>query len=161
MRLRLPQSRPAVQRVGEGVRLIQHLLITIPDHNAFYSLYADGPHVWKTYDQAGKTTTLCYPPGSAVALYYTYPNHREACVIRNLPDVSGAVPLPGLSRRVSILCGVRASKVDKLRRAVGFLRARGIAFALPDGFYIRLRFILDQRGPLNYTALRKLAAELP
>ena len=134
-----------------------HLEITIPDCNSFYSLYADGILSWKTYDRHKKVNLLYYSPGAAVILYYTYPTHRQACVIRNT-DSPNAVSLPGLSKKVSLLFSVHASRVDKLKRAAGWLNKHSHgAFSHDDGFYIRLVYLLEQRGRINYTALSKLA----
>jgi len=136
------------------------LEITIPDRSSFFTLYADGPHSWKTYDRLKKRTLLYYPPGAAVILYYTYPTHREACVIRNIGDEAGTggCMLPGLSKKVFVLFRVRASRVDKLKRAAGWLNKHSSgAFAHDDGFYARLVYLLEQRGKLNYAALGRLA----
>jgi len=138
-----------------------HLEITIPDHNSFYTLYADGIHAWKTYDRQKKHTLLYYAPGSVVFLYYTYTTHRQACVIRNTQDDTG-VMLPGLSKKVSLLFNICASRVDKLKRAAGWLNKHSAgAFAHDDGFYTRLVYILEQRGKINYPALSKLAESSP
>jgi len=134
-----------------------HLCVTIPDHNYFYTLYSDGGHAWKTYDQLEKHTLLYYAPGAVVFLYYTYTAYREACVIR-VQEGDGGVALPGLSKKVSVLFRVRASRVDKLKRAAGWLNKHSAgAFAHDDGFYIRLSYILEQHGKINYPALSKLA----
>jgi hypothetical protein len=138
-----------------------HLEITIPDLNSFYTLFADGPHAWKTYDRQKKHTLIYYPPGAAVILYYTYPTYREACVIRNSQEDTGVI-LPGLSKKVSLLFRVRASRVDKLKRAAGWLNKHASgACAHDDGFYARLVYLLEQRGKLNYAALSKLAESSP
>jgi len=137
--------------------LKNHLEVTVPDYNSFYSLYSDGNHSWKTYDRLEKHTLIYYAPGSVVFLYYTYITYREACVIRYIRDENG-VWLPGLSKKVSLLFRVRASRVDKLKRAAGWLKKHSAgAFAHDDGFYIRLSYILERRGKINYTALGKLA----
>ena len=133
-----------------------HLEITIPDYNSFYTLYSEGSHSWKTYDHVEKQTLLYYPPGSVVVLYYTYATYREACVIRYTNPVTGVL-LPGISKRVNVLFRVRASRVDKLKRAVGWLNQHSAgAGAHNDGFYIRLVYILEKRGKINYAALSKL-----
>jgi hypothetical protein len=139
--------------------LTPHFLeVIIPDHNSFYSLFADGLHSWKTYDRAKRATIITYPRNAVLFLYYTYPTHREACAVRNTPPESGGLLLPGLSKTVSPLFSVRASKVDKLKRAVAFLNKHsGGAYDRDDGFYIRLFFLLQQRGKINYIALEKLA----
>ena len=134
-----------------------HLEVTIPDYNSFYTLYSEGPHSWKTYDQAEKQTLLYYPTGSVVILYYTYVTYREACVIRNY-NINTSILLPGLSKRVNVLFRVRASRVDKLKRAVSWLNTHSAgACAHNDGFYIRLVYLLEQRGKINYAALSRLA----
>jgi len=134
-----------------------HLEITIPDCSSFYSLFSDGNHSWKTYDRQKKHTLFYYAPDAVVILYYTYVTYREACVIRNIQDDAG-VMLPGLSKKVSLLFRVRASRVDKLKRAAAWLNKHfSGAFAQEDGFYTRLVYLLEQRGKLNYAALGKLA----
>ena len=131
------------------------LIITIPDNPSFYSLYADGPYSRKIYSKENAASLFAYAPGAAVVLYYTYPTHRAASLIRNTP---GNAEFPGLSRRVSVLWTVHASKVDKLKRAVSFLNKhfKG-SFEFSNDFYIRLFFILQRRGKLNYISLRNLA----
>ena len=131
--------------------------ITIPDKNSFFSLYAIGEHTRKVYIEKDKATILSYFENAIIYLFYTYPTHRVACVIRNEP---GSTSLPCLSRNISLLFSVHASKVDKLHRAFFFLNKRGIAFSLPDSFYLRLYFIVSQRGKINYGALRKLLDDI-
>ena len=131
------------------------LVIIIPDKANFYSLYADGLFSRKTYDKETEASFFAYEPGQPVFLYYTYPNHRAASLIRNVP---GDVALPGLSKKVSLLFTVHASKVDKLKRAISFLNKNaGGAYQYTDDFYTRLYFILQKRGKLSYLSLRSLA----
>jgi hypothetical protein len=133
-----------------------HLEITIPDHNSFYTLYSDGILAWKTYDRENKKSLMYYPPGAVVFLYYTYPTRREACVIRYSVKDKGIL-LPGLSKKVTLLFDVAASRVDKLKRAASWLNKHSSgAYFHDDGFYIRLYYILLQRGKINYPALNNL-----
>jgi hypothetical protein len=138
-------------------------MAAIPDRNRFYTLYADGPHAWKTYDREKKQTLLFYPPGAVVFLYYTYPTHREACAVRYSGDGAAVAMLPGLSKKTALLFRARASRSDKLKRAAGWLKAHSPvgAFGHGDGFYIRLACLLEQRGKLGYAALRELAERSP
>jgi hypothetical protein len=132
------------------------LNVSIPDENAFYSLYADGPTLSKFYDKHNKVTVITYGADAVVVLYYTYPAHREACVVRN--TAGGQISLPGLSKKITMLFSVQASCVDKLKRAVGYINTncRPNAFSRGNGFYIRLYYLLLQRGKLNYFALKNL-----
>ncbi len=131
------------------------LVVAIPDESYFYSLYADGIFSRKAYVKDTGESYFAYPPGSVVFLYYTYPTHRAASAVRHAP---GGASLPGLSKKVSLLFTVHASKVDKLKRAVGYLNKNaGGAYRFGDGFYTRLYFILESKGRLNYLALRNLA----
>jgi hypothetical protein len=140
---------------GSGFGLPGELVVTIPDEPSFYSLYADGLYSRKVYHKETGETCLAYPEGSVVFLYYTYPNHRAVTCVRNVP---GKAALPGLSKMVSVLFTVHASRVDKLKRAVGHLNEHaGGAYRFGDDFYLRLWFVLMQRGKLNYVGLRNLA----
>ena len=131
------------------------LVAVIPDKSSFYSLYADGLFTRKVYCKDTGVSFFSYAQGAAVFLFYTYPNLRAASLVRNVP---GDAALPGLSKKVSLLFTVHASKVDKLKRAIGFLNANaGGAYGYSDDFYTRLYFILNQRGKINYPALRNLA----
>ena len=144
----------------EKIYMAKHLEVTIPDRNAFYSIYADGLLRRKTYIRELKSTVIEYGHNAVIVLYYTYPTHREACLVRNAAASSSPVLLPGVSQKVSLLFSVQASRVDKLKRAIGFLHSNyHNAFSHDDGFYIRLHFILRQRGKLNYTALRELVVK--
>jgi hypothetical protein len=137
---------------------MKSLIVTVPEKPPFYSLYADGLYSWKMRSAELKATLLSYPQGAALALYYTYPAHREACLIRVSPR--GSRLLPGLSRPVSLIFSVQASRTDKLRRALAFLNANaGGAFNFDDPFYTRLGFIIQTRGKLNYPALKRLASD--
>ena len=130
---------------------------SIPDRAAFCTLYADGRHVRRTHGDG--RTVLCYTAGAVVFLYYTYPAFREALAVRNTPE--GGLALPYLSKRVSVLFRVRASRVDKLKRAVGYLNANHSpdAYSRDDGFYTRLAFVMERRGKLCRTTLGIIAGE--
>jgi hypothetical protein len=131
------------------------LVIAIPDKSSFYSLYADGLFARKAYDKNTGESFFAYDKEALIFLYYPYPTHRAASAVRNVP---GRAALPGLSKKVQVLFTVHASKVDKLKRAVGFLNKNaGGAYRHGDGFYARLYFILQLRGKLNCQALQSNA----
>jgi len=129
----------------------------IPDRAVFCTLYADGRHMRKTRGEG--LTVLSYPADAVVFLYYTYPTFREGMAVRNTRE--GGIALPCLSKRVSVLFRVRASGVDKLKRAVGFVNANygTDAYSRDDGFYTRLAYVLERRGKLCRTTLGEIAGE--
>jgi hypothetical protein len=132
------------------------LIVTIPKNASFYTLYSDGLHCAKTIDVKTSLVSFHYPQNEAVFLYYTYPHHREAFLIRNTEN--GDVSLPSLSKKVSVLFTARASRVDKLKRAVSFLNVHTKGANLfSDDFYIRLWLILEKKGKLDYPALLGIA----
>ncbi|MDR2864331.1 MAG: hypothetical protein LBV68_01815 [Spirochaetaceae bacterium] len=136
------------------------LKITIPDNNNYYSLYADGVCEKREYIKESGITRFTYREGAAIFLYYTYPAHREVCLIRNVSvPLSGTlIFLPSLSNKVEQLFSLSASGVDKTKRAAGFLHKHyGSAHDWSDDFYIRLYFLLRKGGKINYFALEKLA----
>jgi len=139
--------------------LPEELVVSIPDKPSFYSLYADGIFTRKIYLKESGLSLFAYKPGAAVFLFYTYPNHRAISLIRN---EHGNAELPGLNHNVRVIFTVHASKVDKLRRAIGFLNKHaGGAYHHDDDFYIRLYFILLKKGKLNYFSLRSLVKQSP
>ncbi|GMO61628.1 MAG: hypothetical protein Ta2A_07830 [Treponemataceae bacterium] len=135
------------------------LKIYIPEKPPFYTLYAQGLFNWKSFDRIKRVTVFEYPANAVIALYYSYPSYREVSVIRNTENDDG-IMLPALSKKVSVLFSLRASRFDKLRRAISFLNEHTEhgAYSFDDGFYTRLYFLLLQRGKINYTALKQLIA---
>jgi hypothetical protein len=133
------------------------LTVAISARRRFYSLYADGPFERKLFVPETQTTYLAYAGGAALALYYTYPTHRAAALVRN-DDGADADAFPGLSKSVRTLFQVRASKTDTLRRALARLNEKhGGAFSFSDDFYTRLAFLIGRPGKLDYVALDLLA----
>jgi hypothetical protein len=134
------------------------LEITIPPPDNFYNLYADGDCIRKEYNKKTDITTLYYKEGSAVFLYYTYPTHRRVYLIRNRDSVCSK-SLPGLSGKVFILFKQYASRVDKTKKAVSYLKTHtNGAYSFPDLFYLRLDCILKKREGINYMELAALCA---
>ncbi len=132
---------------------ILHIFIPSTEHRFFYTLYAFGNYGSKRPVQGG--TDFDFIQGSLIFLYYTYPAHRRAYAVR-FTDTNGK-PLPGLSLPVKVLLHAYASKVDKLKKAVSYISEHfGSPFLLPDIFYLRLELILNQRGKINYEAIRAL-----
>ncbi|GHU41746.1 hypothetical protein FACS1894190_10220 [Spirochaetia bacterium] len=132
------------------------LVITINDANKYYSLYADGLLLSKTYDKEIGITELTYNENEAVFLYYTYPAHRRVYLIRNTQTGKLSV-LPGLSNEVNIIFKHIASRVDKTRRVVSFLNEHfQNAYRFTNDFYLRLDCLIAAKGKLNYLALNQL-----
>jgi hypothetical protein len=135
--------------------LNDELLIVIPDKESAFSLFADGIYTAKRFQKDSGNSIFSFPNMAAVFLFYTYPKLRVASLIRNTP---GAAALPGLSKKVSLLFSVYSSRVDKLKRAIGYLNKNACgAYHFSDDFYLRLFYVLQKRGKLNYPALTEIA----
>lgn len=128
----------------------------IPEFNSYYRLYADGPHTEKRYVRSRGVTRLVYPGDAAIFLYYSYPAYREAVAVRNAPE--GGITLPSVLGPVRPLFRAGSSAAGKLKKAAEYLNENcGGAYCFPDGFYIRLYFLLMKKGPLPERELGALA----
>lgn len=127
--------------------------IVVPEDNNFYHLFSFGyGGVEKVLD---KGFEFSYPTGSVILLYYTYPHHRRAYVVRYTG--SDGVMLPGVSAPVKVLVRVHASKVDKLKKSVSYIKEHfGNVFSYKDTFYERLDCVIMQKGAINYEAVDML-----
>lgn len=126
-------------------------ILTTPQ---FYTLYADGRY--ETMVKTPNGVQLLYPPDAVIFLYYTFPAHRRVYCVRN--SGFGKSTLPGLSSPVSILFKQYASRVDKTKKAVSYLREHypHFAYEMPDAFYTRLAILLLEKGKISYTSLESL-----
>lgn len=131
------------------------LNIAIQSNAQFYTLYADGAE--DTMIQTPSATVLQYAPQTIVFLYYTFPTHRRVYCIRNTMSQK-ICALPGLSHQVTVLFKQFASRVDKTKKAVSFLREHYIdnVFLFDDVFYYRLDILLKSKGKLDYYELDAL-----
>jgi hypothetical protein len=133
-----------------------NLIITNTPNN-FYSIYSDGIFDKKHFDKESGITTLEYKNNSAVLLYYTYPVHRRVYLVRNVSNETNLTGLPSLSKKVKIIFKNTASRVDKTRRAFGRIREHyGGPFVFPDDFYLRLDFLIKQKGKIKYSLIDAL-----
>jgi len=66
--------------------------------------------------------------------------------------------LPGLSHSVTVLFKQFASRVDKTKKAISYLREhyQDYAYSLNDSFYYRLDILLQAKGKLDYYELDAL-----
>jgi hypothetical protein len=135
------------------------LSVFIPERNNYYSLYAAGPFIHKSFDKDSGVTELTYDINTVILLYYVYPSWREAVLARNTP--AGSDALPGLSKRVKKIFTLSGSRFDKLRRAVKFLNTNTQPgfFERSDDFYIRLYMELIRKGRIAYTRIETIAKE--
>lgn len=125
--------------------------VLVPAKQKFYTLYSDGPYVDKQPLEEG--TVFSYLENSILFLYYTYPTHRRAYIVRCCN--SGTTPLPGFSVPVKVLSRCHASKVNKLKKSVSFLSEHyKNPFTFSDAFYSRLHLILQEKGKINYEKIR-------
>lgn len=131
------------------------LQVFISDNPHFHTLYSDGQEI--TMVKNNEASVLLYPTDAVIFLYYTYPTHRRVYCVR-YKDSQSMVELPDLSDKVTILFKQYASRVDKTKRAVSFLREHypEYAYSFSDGFYHRLDVILLKKGSLDYYELGEL-----
>jgi hypothetical protein len=131
-----------------------NLIITNTPNN-FYSIYSDGIFEKKHFDKEAGITTLEYKENAVVLLYYTYPVHRRVYLVRNVSDeTKNLTGLPSLSKKVKIIFKNTASRVDKTRRAFGHIREHyGDPFIFSDDFYLRLDFLIKQKGKIKYSLI--------
>jgi hypothetical protein len=127
-----------------------NLIITVTPNN-FYSVYSDGVFERKHFDKDAEITILEYGEKAVILLYYTYPVHRRVYLVRNISDETNLTGLPSLSKKVKIIFKNTASRVDKTRRVFGHIREHyGSPFIFPDDFYLRLDFLIKQKGKIKY-----------
>lgn len=132
---------------------IIHVLIPHKEKPSYYTLYVKGNYSTKKDFADG--VNFEFVQNSLLILYYTYPAHRRAYVVRFTGNDN--THLPGLSQPVKILLVVHASKVDKLKKAISFIQEHYFKPTyLPDLFYYRLEQIIKQKGKLNYETLHCL-----
>ncbi len=130
--------------------------ILVPNEKNFYTLYSDGLETFKQAVPSG--TLFTYPPKSIIILYYTYPTHRRAYVVRYVESPNTQlITLPGVSLPVKELIRVHASKVDKLKKSISYLKEHTHnVYQLSDSFFIRLHYLLQKKGKVNYESLKAL-----
>lgn len=134
---------------------ILHVLIPHKENN-FYTLYVSGCYGAKTPISDG--TDFSFISGSLLVLYYTYPAHRRAYIVRFTEN--GKTELPGLSEPIHKIICVYASKVDKLKKSLSYIQEHyEFLFSLPDIFFVRLERVIQRKGKLNYDALRSLCEQ--
>lgn len=138
------------------MRMKEMLKITILKNPQFFTLYADGNE--ETILKTNTSSVLLYPPDAVIFLYYTFSTHRRVYCVRNVIN-KNAIILPGLSQEVTILFKQFASRVDKTKKVVSFLREHYSenVFVFDDGFYVRLDVLLKMKGTLDYYALDLLS----
>jgi hypothetical protein len=131
------------------------LEVTIQKNPQFFSLYADGQE--DTIIKNHSSSILLYPPDAVIFLYYTFPTHRRVYCVRNT-NKEHMCELPGLSHSIAVLFKQFASRVDKTKKAVSYLREHypHSAFSFDDGFYLRLDILLQLKGKLDYSELEAL-----
>jgi hypothetical protein len=131
------------------------LVITVHDENKYYGLYADGIYSEKRYIKSTRATKLFYGENAVIFLYYTYPAYREVCAVRNTEHKG--IYLPSLSKKVYPLFTLSSSRVDSVKRAVSFLnKTYGSAYNFSDDFYIRLYFLLLEKGGARESGIKRI-----
>jgi hypothetical protein len=90
------------------------LTVHIPEYS-FFTLYARGNILGKRTVN-GLGTFIRF--GGVVLLYYKYPHHRRAYVVRSCDELSYYPPvsLPNIKQRVGIILWAKGRRIDILRR---------------------------------------------
>jgi hypothetical protein len=93
------------------------LQVYIPEQS-FFTLYARGS-IEEHTTVPGKGTFIRFEEGSAVILFYKYPHHRRAYIVRAGEELRYYRPvrLPQVKGPVGILLKAKGRRVDILRRA--------------------------------------------
>ena len=134
-----------------------HVLIPQRAHS-FYTLYVYGAYGGKREVPGG--TDFDFIGNSLLVLYYTYPAHRRAYIVRYTDADGGNIELPGLSCPVRKIICVYASKVDKLKKALSYIGEHYFSpLNLPDLFYVRLERLLLRKGKIDYSAIKNLCEQ--
>ena len=134
------------------------LHVLIPQREqSFYTLYVYGAYGGKREVPDG--TDFDFISNSLLVLYYTYPAHRRAYIVRFTAGGNN-IELPGLSRPVKKIICVYASKVDKLKKALSYIGEHYFSpLILPDLFYVRLERLLLRKGKIDYPAIKNLCEQ--
>jgi hypothetical protein len=90
------------------------LTVHIPEQS-FFTLYARGNILGKR-TVTGRGTFIRFD--GVVVLYYTYPHHRRAYIVRSVDALSCYPPvaLPNVKQKVGVILRAKGRRIDILRR---------------------------------------------
>jgi hypothetical protein len=136
--------------------------VHIPERS-FFTLYARG----SIEDHAavpGKGTFIRFEDGSAVILFYKYPRHRRAYIVRAGKELRYYRPvrLPNVKEPVGILLKAKGRRVDILRRAYFNLeRINGPeVYRYGTKFWQRIACLIDNYNGRQTAAVKSSLIEL-
>lgn len=121
----------------------------------FFSLYCEGPFFLQTFTE--DSSVFHFKENAVLFLYYTFSAHRRVYCIRNETS-SFMSELPNVNKKTTILFKQFASRVDKTKRAVSYLKEHyeNYSFSFDNQFYYKLDILLKEKGKLNYVLLDAL-----
>lgn len=134
---------------------IVNLGIKIYDKPEYFSLYCDGLDAVQNREK--DSSIFLYPNNAIIFLFYTYPSHRRVYCVKNC-NSSLMYELPNVNRKTTILFKQFASKVDKTKKAVSFIKEHypKYVYKYSDVFYYKLDIIIKEKGKLDYYVLDAL-----
>jgi hypothetical protein len=119
--------------------------VYIPERS-FFTLYARGS-VGESATVPGTGTFIRFEDASVVILFYQYPRHRRAYIVRAGKELRYYRPvrLPNVQDPVGILCKAKGRRVDILRRAYFNLeRINGVeVYRYRTKFWQRIACLID------------------
>jgi hypothetical protein len=130
------------------------LNVHIPE-DSFFTLYARGKIEYKqTVDDLG--TFIRFE--GAVILFYKYPRHRRAYIVRNVEELGNypAITLPNVKQKVGVIYRAGGRRVDILRRVwwnLEQINGRKV-YAFDTLFWQKVGCLLDNSRSPNQAAGR-------
>jgi len=128
-------------------------VIVYAGYNTIFSLFVEG-----VYEKQENEIDFYLSEGYKAVLYYTYPKYRKAFLVR--PSLPGEASqyLPNVEGGLIVLGEFQRSKVDKIKKALSFLRTKEDVIKTlkrNDLFFRKLGFVLQAKGRLDYVLLER------
>jgi hypothetical protein len=138
------------------------LLVYIPE-KSFFTLYARGS-IEESATVPGTGTFVRFEDRSVVILFYKYPRHRRAYIVRAGEDLRCYRPvrLPNVKSPVGILLKAKGRRVDILRRTYFNLeQINGLAvYRFKTRFWQRVACLIDNYDGHHTAAIKSNLMEL-
>jgi hypothetical protein len=136
--------------LGDSMNDIKAFLGT----NQHFSLYVEG-----IYDNISDDNIMALNPEYIFFAYYTYPNLRRVYVARLAQENEQITLLPNIEGKLFIISKFDASKLNKFKKAVSFMRTKMDIVRIYQSsikFFARLEILLNMKGSLDYLQLYRI-----